>query len=493
MAKEITLPKLSEDADEGEVAEIMIKEGDTIEKDDSIIAVSSDKATVEVPSPEAGTVKEIKVSEGDTIKTGDVIAVLEEESEDEETEETEEDEEGDEQEEEQKEESEADEGDESEEEEEPDEEEETREKEESEQEEKSEKQDVEEDEAEEEDREERAEEEEQEEKETTEGGEKETQKEDTGEGKEPEEPAEEESTESEEMHAAPGAKRLARKHDVNLEEIEGSGPDGLITEDDVKKAAGVDTRKAAAGQGLELPDFSQWGPVERKELSSIRKATARQTQSSWQTIPHVTQFDEADVSGIEKYIAEHRDKAEEQGGKLTITAVLTKIIANALHQYPKFNASIDMDKEEVILKKYIHIGIAVDTDEGLLVPVVRNVDEKSIIELAVEIPGIAEKARNGELGSEDMEGGSFIISNLGGIGGTQFTPVVYHPQVAILGASEMETKPVYNEETDSFRPQLTLPLSLSYDHRLIDGAEGARFLRYVCDALEDPYKALLGE
>lgn len=150
-----------------------------------------------------------------------------------------------------------------------------------------------------------------------------------------------------------------------------------------------------------------------------------------------------------------------------------------------------MDNEEVILKKYIHIGIAADTDEGLLVPVVRDVDQKSIVELAVEITKLAEKAREGQLSKEEMEGGNFIISNLGGIGGTQFTPIIYHPQAAILGVSEMKTKPVYNGET--FVPQKTLPLSLSYDHRLIDGAEGARFLRYVCDALEDPYKALLGE
>lgn len=474
MAKEITLPKLSEDADEGEVAEIMIKEGDTIEKDDAIIAVSSDKATVEVPSPEAGTVKEIKVKEGDTIKTGDVIALLEEDGESEEEEakeeetgeETEEEKDGEEQE--------------------------TGEKEETEEED-QEKQEAESASSSEPPEEKEAEE--KGEKESKEGGEKEgeEQEEKEEETEESEEPAEKERSESEEIPAAPGAKRLARKHDVDLEEIEGSGPDGLITEDDVKKAAGVSTEDKAAERGLELPDFSKWGPVERESLSSIRKATARQTQSSWRAIPHVTQFDEANVSGIEKYIEEHQEEAEEQGGKLTITAVLTKVIANALHQHPKFNASIDMDNGEVILKKYIHIGIAVDTDEGLLVPVVRNVDEKSILELAVEIPELAAKSRNGELSREDMEGGNFIISNLGGIGGTQFTPVVYHPQVAILGASKMKAKPVYNEEEDSFQPQLTLPLSLSYDHRLIDGAEGARFLKYVCDALEDPYKALLGE
>src|SRR5699024_819921 len=209
---------------------------------------------------------------------------------------------------------------------------------------------------------------------------------------------------------------------------------------------------------LELPDFSKWGTVERQPLSEIRKATAEQTQSSWQAVPHVTQFDEADVSGIEAYIEQHQDEVEKQGGKLTITAVLTKVIANALHQFPKFNASIDMKAGEVILKKYIHIGIAVDTDEGLLVPVVRDVDEKSIIELATQITRLVEKAREKELSSEEMKGGTMIISNLGGIGGTQFTPVIYHPQVAILGVSEMMTKPVYHKESESFQPVLTLPL-----------------------------------
>lgn len=431
MAKEITLPKLSEDVDEGSVAEIMVEAGDEIEKDESIIAVESDKATVEVPCPEAGTVEEIKVSEGDTIKTGDVILLLEVgESED------------------------------------------TGEEEEEKAEEKT------------EDKESREEKEE-----TVEKEEPEETKEKQGKAEETEDESEKEEPETEEIPAAPGAKRLAREYDVDLSEIDGSGPDGLITEDDVKKAAGIsENRKSPTA---ELPDFSKWGAVERKSLSNIRKATAKQTQASWQEIPHVTQFDEAIITQILEYIDEHRESTEEKGGKLTITAVLTKLIANALHQFPTFNASIDMDKEEVILKKYIHIGIAADTDDGLLVPVVRDVDQKSIIELAVEINDLAEKAREGQLSKEDMEGGNFIISNLGGIGGTQFTPIIYHPQVAILGVSKIKTKPVY--DGDTFVPQKTLPLSLSYDHRLIDGAEGARFLRYICDALEDPYKALFGE
>lgn len=458
MAKEITLPKLSEEVDEGTVAEVLVKEGDEIDKDDSIIAVESDKATVEVPCPEAGIVKEVKVSEGDSIKTGDVILLLEDNGESQEKDEDEEKTlEGDKKKE------------------------------------KNEDGDEEEVKEEKKDQSEEEEPEEETEKSSEPGGEEEKKpvktEDEEKEAVEDDKTEEKEKTESKETSAAPGAQRLAREHDVNLEEIKGSGPDGLITADDVKKAAGLSEKETAPD--TKLPDFSKWGTVERQPLSNIRKATAKQTQTSWQAIPHVTQFDEAGISNIQKYIDENQEEAEEKEGKLTITAVLTKLISNALHQFPKFNASIDMGREEVILKKYIHIGIAVDTEKGLLVPVVRNVDQKSILKLAVEIIQLAEKAREGELSKEDMEGGNFIISNLGGIGGTQFTPVIYHPQVAILGVSEMTTKPVYKD--GSFEPQLTLPLSLSYDHRLIDGAEGARFLRYVCNALEDPYKALLGE
>lgn len=456
MAKEITLPKLSEDADEGNVAEVMVKEGDSVDKDDSIIAVESDKATVEVPCPEAGTVKEVKVSEGDAIKTGDVILLLEDgedESSDKDTSDGEE--------------------------------------------EKSDEKDDEETQPEEaeEDEEELEEAKEQESGKNTEEAEepddkkKAEESEDEGKKESGDIKPEEEKDPTSVVPAAPGAKRLAREHDVDLTEIKGSGPDGLITENDVRKATGL----SGSGKEIqtELPDFNQWGTVERKPLSNSRKTTAKQTQASWQAIPHVTQFDEASISNIQKYIEENQKEAEEKGGKLTITAVLTKLIANALHQFPKFNASIDMVNEEVILKKFINIGIAVDTENGLLVPIVRDVDQKAIIELALEITELAEKARKSKLSQEEMEGGNFIISNLGGIGGTQFTPVIYHPQVAILGVSEITTKPVYN--AGAFKPQLTLPLSLSYDHRLIDGAEGARFLRYVCNALEDPYKALLGE
>jgi pyruvate dehydrogenase E2 component (dihydrolipoamide acetyltransferase) len=293
-----------------------------------------------------------------------------------------------------------------------------------------------------------------------------------------------------EVAASPSVRRLARELGVNIEEVEGTGPGERISEEDVKSHTKKSTEKKQSTSSLKLPDFSKWGEVERKPLSGIRKATAKQVTTSWQAIPHVFQFDQADISGIAEYMEKNSEKVEKAGGKLTITAVLLKIVAGALQQFPKFNGSVDMENEEMILKKYIYIGIAVDTEKGLLMPVIRDVNEKSIVELSVELTEIAEKAREQKLSLEEMQGGNFSISNLGGIGGTNFTPIIYHPQVAILGISRTETKPVYID--GNFEPRQILPLSLSYDHRLIDGAEAAEFLRWIGQALEDPYKALLG-
>ena len=195
----------------------------------------------------------------------------------------------------------------------------------------------------------------------------------------------------------------------------------------------------ARGASFSLPDFSQWGETERKPLSGIRKATGKNVTASWQNIPHVFQFDEADISGIEEYMEKHAEKAEKAGGKLTITAILLKISATALRQFPKFNASIDPENEEMILKKYMNIGIAVDTEKGLLVPVIRDVDRKSIVELSVELTEIAQKARDGKLSPEEMQGGNFTISNLGGIGGTNFTPIIPHSAGGDIGGFKSES------------------------------------------------------
>jgi pyruvate dehydrogenase E2 component (dihydrolipoamide acetyltransferase) len=280
---------------------------------------------------------------------------------------------------------------------------------------------------------------------------------------------------------------------VDIHRVEGTGPGGRISEDDVKKHAkqvmqGAAPAGGAGAGGLagepELPDFSRWGNVRREPMSKVRKITAGSMQQSWQTIPHVTQFDKADVTDLEAFRKKYAPLAEKAGGKLTVTAILLKIVSEGLQRFPDFNASIDMNRQEIVYKDFVNIGVAVDTDRGLLVPVVQNVPEKSIVQLSVELSEIARKARDKKIKPDEMEGGNFTISNLGGIGGTAFTPVVYSPQVAILGVARAETQPVYQD--GEFVPRLILPLSLSYDHRLIDGANGARFLRWIAQSMENP-------
>jgi pyruvate dehydrogenase E2 component (dihydrolipoamide acetyltransferase) len=220
-------------------------------------------------------------------------------------------------------------------------------------------------------------------------------------------------------------------------------------------------------------------------MRAIRRATARHLSYAWSTIPHVTQQDKADITSLEQLREKFGKRAEEAGGKLTVTAIAVKIIASALKHFPQFAASIDMAREEVVYKKYCHIGIAVDTERGLLVPVIRDADQKNLIQLSVELSQLAEKARTGKLTPAEMEGGVFSITNLGGIGGTSFSPIVNAPEVAILGLSRGRQEPVFI--SGIFQPRLMLPLSLSYDHRLIDGADAARFLRWVADAFEQPF------
>jgi pyruvate dehydrogenase E2 component (dihydrolipoamide acetyltransferase) len=241
----------------------------------------------------------------------------------------------------------------------------------------------------------------------------------------------------------------------------------------------------AAVQQVALPDFSKWGEIERKPMTNIRRKTAEHLATAWSNIPQVTQFDKADVTELENYRKRFSEKVESMGGKLTITAILIKVAASALRAFPQFNASVDMGKTEIIYKKYIHIGVAVDTDRGLLVPVIRNVDDKNILQLSVELTQLAERARNKKLTLEEMQGGTFTVTNLGGIGGTHFSPIVNFPEVAIIGISRGNVEPVYND--GRFEPRTMLPLSLSYDHRIIDGADAARFLRWICEALQDPF------
>jgi pyruvate dehydrogenase E2 component (dihydrolipoyllysine-residue acetyltransferase) len=244
-----------------------------------------------------------------------------------------------------------------------------------------------------------------------------------------------------------------------------------------------------AGVGPALPDFSKWGEVERKPMTGIRRKTAEHLSHAWTAIPHVTQFDKADITALEQVRKKYRPEVEKAGGNLTVTAVAAKVVASALKVFPQFNASIDIAGEAIVYKKYIHVGIAVDTENGLLVPVIRNADRKNLIELSVEIHQLAEKAKARKLTIDDMSGGSMSISNLGGIGGTSFTPIVNWPEVAILGISRGILEPVWNGT--AFEPRQMLPLSLSYDHRLVDGADAIRFLRWVVEALEQPFTLAL--
>ena len=291
--------------------------------------------------------------------------------------------------------------------------------------------------------------------------------------------------------AAPSTRRLAREIGVDIAQVQGTGPGGRISIDDVKAHSKKlhTTRGAAPTTAAPLPDFSQWGTVERQPMTKVREITAERLAQAWATIPQVTQFDKADITSLEKWRTEYGKKAEAAGGKLTPTAILIKVLGIALKVFPQFNASIDIAQREVVYKSYFHIGIAVDTPHGLLVPVVRDVDQKNIIELAVELSELAEKTRERKIGPADMQGGSMTISNVGTMGGTAFTPIVNPPEVAILGVARSQVEPTYID--GQLQPRTFLPLSLSYDHRLIDGADGARFLRWVCTALEDPFIALL--
>lgn len=292
--------------------------------------------------------------------------------------------------------------------------------------------------------------------------------------------------------AAPSVRKFAREIGVDIHQVGGSGPGGRIAIEDVKAFAKNLNEKlskggaAAFGIASEpLPDFSKWGEVNTEAMSNVRKKTAEHLSYAWATIPHVTQFDKADITELEKLRKQFAKQVEEAGAKLTVTAILLKVVASALKKFPQFNSSIDMEKKQVIYKKFYNVGIAVDTDRGLLVPVIRDADKKNITQLSVDLTEISVKARNKKIGIEDMQGGTFTISNLGGIGGTYFTPIVNAPEVAILGVSRSAWEPVYKD--GNFEPRFLMPLSLSYDHRIIDGADAIRFLRYIVESLENPF------
>lgn len=288
--------------------------------------------------------------------------------------------------------------------------------------------------------------------------------------------------------AAPSVRRFAREIGINIGQVPGTGPGGRISIEDVKAfAKALNTSRATmAPTGVAakpLPDFSKWGTIDRQPMNNIRKKTAEHMTLCWTTIPHVTQFDKADITDLEQ----SRKRYSTPERKLTVTPFLLKVLAAALKTFPEFNASIDMTTQEIIYKKYCHIGVAVDTDRGLIVPVIRDVGRKTIYQLADELNTTAQRVRNKKISLDELQGGSMTVTNLGGIGGTQFTPIVNWPEVAILGVARAQWEPYYVNGKLALSPHFMLPLSLSYDHRLIDGANGARFLRRVCETIEQPF------
>ena len=291
--------------------------------------------------------------------------------------------------------------------------------------------------------------------------------------------------------AAPSVRKLARELSVDIRTVRGSGPGGRISTDDVKAHVRAGARRApAATEPQPLPDFSAFGEVETEPLSRLRRTLAANIGRSWSTIPHVTLFNRADVTDVEALRRRYAGRAEAAGGKLTITAIVLRVAAAGLKVFPRLNASIDLSRRQMVLKRYYHIGVAADTERGLVVPVVRDVDTKSVIELSVELVALAEKARAGALTLEQMHGASFTITNLGGLGTSNFTPIINPPEVAILGIGRAETRPVYID--GELRPRLLMPLALSFDHRAIDGADGARFLSWIVAALRDPLTLEMG-
>jgi pyruvate dehydrogenase E2 component (dihydrolipoamide acetyltransferase) len=287
------------------------------------------------------------------------------------------------------------------------------------------------------------------------------------------------------LPAGPATRKLARELGMDLSKVQGTAKDGRITLDDVKshvKHRLTSTPGSAGVPAVVLRDFSQWGPVERKPFSSLRRKVAENLNAAWAAVPLVTQFDEADVTELEKMRKKNVHDVQEKGGKLTITVFVIKALVTALKAFPQFNASLDVHRGEIIYKQYFNIGVAVDTPSGLIVPVIKNVDDKSIAELAIELAELSQKARDRQVPLEELRGGNISVSNLGGIGGTGFTPLVNPPDVAVVGLSRSRVVPVWRE--GQCKPRLVMPFSVSYDHRVIDGADGARFSRLVAHEME---------
>ncbi len=487
MPTDFTLPELGENITAGDVVRVLVKAGDTIAKDQPVLELETDKATIEVPSSVAGTIKELKVKQGEKIKVGQVVLTVDDGAA------------------------------------------------------KTEKPPKAEASAKADApgaqpkaqpagapvegglsqaepgasakgaAEEAA-------KVKTDEGDDAAAEEEEDEAEEPEEAAqpkrgevvdirgpraasqsqaaaaqpEAEVSQGPAAPAAPSVRRLARELGVDIHRVAGTGDAGRISMDDVQAHVRGALKSGGGAVAVQkLPDFGKWGEVERKPMSNIRRKTAEHLSMAWQTIPHVTQHDKADITALEALRKQYGPQAEKAGGKMTMTSIAMKIVAGAMQRFPQFNASVDMARQEIVYKKAIHIGVAADTPRGLLVPVIRDVDRKGVLELSVELTKASERARAGKLSLDEMQGAGMTITNLGGIGGTSFTPIVNWPEVAILGISRGVMEPHWIEETEEeeggFEARLMLPLSLSYDHRVIDGADAARFLRWVAEAFEQPF------
>lgn len=296
------------------------------------------------------------------------------------------------------------------------------------------------------------------------------------------------------LHAGPAVRRLAYELGIDLAKINATGPKGRVTKEDLQNYIKVRLQAAENSLGFSLPpapviDFAKFGDIETQLLSKIKKSSGANLHRNWVQIPHVTQFDEADITDLEAFRVSQKEAAAKQNVRLTPLIFIMKAVVETLKAFPHFNASLDPNGQQLILKKYFHLGVAVDTPNGLVVPVIRNVDRKDFWQLAKELGDISEKARKTGLSMADMQGGCFTISSLGGIGGTAFTPIINAPEVAILGVSRSQQKPVYDGK-GGFNPRLMLPLSLSYDHRVIDGADGARFVRHLAECLTNIKKLI---
>ncbi len=532
MAKDFKLPNLGEEVDAGDVVSVLVSEGDEIEAEQTIIEIETDKATLEVPCSFGGTVAKVHVSEGDHVKVGDVLISVNGEAEPQGNG-TKEDAEKAEKDKEEKKKKDADEEgqDEDAEESEPQ----ARDRQKKSQKshkkrgkKKDKEEDADEDQAQADERERKDQSDEDEEGDAEGDAEEESapkekkargDAEEEDEEKEPKDKTDEKKSARGEkpssraggadqpdeiIPAGPATRRLARELGVDLRRIAAAYPDARLTEQHVKAYVRERMRSESAGAGNipvpPLPDFTRWGPVDRVPRTTLEKRIAQQMITAWSIAPHVTHCESADVSGLEAMRRRYAARAGERQPKLTMTAFLVKAAVFALHDYPKFNASFDPVADELILKHYYHIGVAVDTEAGLIVPVIRDCDRKSVLEIAADLEDVAQRTRDRKISPDELRGGTFTITNVGGIGGTVFTPILNYPEVAILGATR--ARPAGDgERTESAAMQpdqaasggrLELPLCLSFDHRVINGADAARFAARVAEALADPEQMLLG-